>query len=71
MEKAFETKYGTITLRTAMFDVDGTTLIEGTEVVKDDEVIAELVGVLCHLDETDDIEEVEAFLEEHCDERDL
>lgn len=43
MEKTIETKYGEVTLRGAMIDVDGTNLCDGVEVKLDGELIAELL----------------------------
>ena len=44
MEKTIETKYGEVTLRDIVKDVDGTNLEDAVEVTLDGEVIAELMG---------------------------
>ncbi len=45
MNKIVETKdYGTVEVRTAVFDLDGTTLQEGIEIKGDDIELTEIVG---------------------------
>ena len=45
MSKKVETKdYGTVEIRTAVFDLDGTTLQEGIEIKGDDIELTEIVG---------------------------
>ncbi len=64
-ELTVETKFGTVTLRDAMIDTDGTNLADGVEVKVNDELIDELIGV--HFDDEMTPEEVEEFIEDHCD----
>ena len=44
MKKTFETIFGNVTVRNAMFDVDGTTLEEGIELKEEDGELHELFG---------------------------
>ncbi|MEK6829803.1 MAG: hypothetical protein AABY15_06815 [Nanoarchaeota archaeon] len=67
MEKTFDTKFGEISLRGAMIDVDGTNLADGVEIKLDDKLIGEAVGITFGQVEDMTIEEVEEFVEEHCD----
>ena len=58
MEKTFETDYGTVTVRNAMFDVDGTNLEEGIE-IKGEDFLLENYGYR-DIDEmtTDEVEDL-------------
>lgn len=42
MEKTFNTKYGSVSLRGAMIDTNGTDLIEGVEIKLDGELVGEV-----------------------------
>jgi hypothetical protein len=44
MEYKFDTKYGEVTLRNAMIDVDGTNLEEGLELYLDGEYVNDMTG---------------------------
>jgi hypothetical protein len=44
MSKIFDTSYGTVEVRTAMFDIDGTTLQEGVEVKGEEIGLIEVYG---------------------------
>ena len=44
MRRTFETSYGTVEVRPAMFDIDGTTLQEGVEVKGEDIGLIEVYG---------------------------
>lgn len=44
MEKTFETKYGSVSLRGAMIDVNGTDLVEGVEIKLEGELVGEVLG---------------------------
>jgi len=44
MTKIFNTKHGEVTVRTAMFDTDGTSLEEGIEVKGDEIGLIEVYG---------------------------
>lgn len=61
MEKIFETKFGEITLRTAMLDINGTDLVSGIEIKLDGKLIGEIFGFLDVEELT--IEEVEELYE--------
>lgn len=60
MTKEFITDYGTVTVRNAMFDVDGTTLEEGIE-VKGDSLFIERYGQY-DIDEMS-VDDVETIIE--------
>ena len=67
MEKKFETKYGEITLRGAMIDINGTDLCDGVEIKLDDELIGETTSsTFSHVEDLE-TEEVEAFVEKYAD----
>lgn len=63
MDKTFETKYGEVTVRTAMFDTDGTNLEEGIEIKGDDIDLIEVYGY--HDVEDMSTEEVEKLIEKN------
>jgi hypothetical protein len=65
MERTLDTKYGQVTLRGAMLDVDGTNLIDGIEIKIDDMLIAEVYGKT--FSEVVDMTtlEVESLIEKH------
>ena len=65
MEKSFETKYGKVSLRTAVLDFSGT-LVDGIEVSIDDELVGEIVDSFIDIDELS-VEEVEELVENNCD----
>ena len=44
MRKTFETIYGTVEVRPAMFDVDDTTLEEGIEIIGEEVGLIEICG---------------------------
>jgi hypothetical protein len=44
MERTIDTKYGEVTVRNAMFDIDGTTLEEGIEIKNEDVGLIEIHG---------------------------
>lgn len=67
MEKTFETKFGEVSLRGAMIDTDGTNLVDGVEIKLEGKLIGEATGVTFGQVEDMEIEEVENFVEEHCD----
>lgn len=75
MEKTVETKFGEITLRDAILDMDGTNLEDGLEVKLDGEYLAEFAGKRVsdfnddETDETDetDIERLEEFIQANCE----
>lgn len=62
MENIFETpNFGTVTVRNAMFDIDGTTLEEGIEIKGDD---VELIEIYGYRDvEEMSVEDVETLIE--------
>jgi hypothetical protein len=64
MERTINTpNYGTVTVRNAMFDIDGTTLEEGIE-IKGENI--ELIEVCGYRDITDmDIDEIEQLIEDY------
>jgi len=67
-EKTFNTKFGEILLRKAVFDMDGTNLESGIEIKLDDELIAEVVDSYFDFEDEDTtIEEVEDFVEKYVD----
>jgi len=57
-----ETKFGTVEITPAMFDVDGTTLIEGVEIRIDDNLELEMYGVHVYNFEDMTITEIEDLL---------
>ena len=61
MEKTFKTKFGKISLRTAMLETDGTNLEEGVEIKLDGKLIGEAFG--WRNVEGMTVEEAEEFLE--------
>ncbi len=65
MEKTFDTKFGEISLRTAIFETDSTNLEEGVEIKLDGKLIGEAFGWRDVEEMT--VKEVEAFVEKHCD----
>lgn len=67
MKKNIETKYGKVTLQTAMFDIDGTNLESGVELKIEGELKAELIGT--DFSEVEDLttEEVESLVENNCE----
>lgn len=73
MESIVETKYGTVTVRNAMLDVNGTDLESGVEIKLDGKLIGELVGESFDIDDYDEdeieeaIELVEGWIEDHCE----
>jgi hypothetical protein len=66
MTKTFNTKYGIATLRFAMFDINGTDLVEGIEVKLDDVLIGEVYGFSFDQIEDMSISEVENFIDVNC-----
>lgn len=60
MEKVFDTKYGEVTVRNAMFDTDGTNLDEGIELKGDEIGLMEVYGYRDIEDMTE--EEVEIII---------
>lgn len=66
MQKTFDTKYGEVSLRGAMIDTDGTNLVEGIEIKIDGVLEAEVLCMYFGQVKDFTIEEVEAFVEEHC-----
>ena len=67
MEKTAETKFGTVTLRGAMIDTDGTNLADGIEIKIDGILVNEVIGVTFGEVEDMSDEEVEDFVDRHCD----
>ena len=67
MEKTFDTAFGEVTLRGAMIDINGTDLVSGVEIKLDGELIAEVLGASFYHVKDMTIEEVEEFVEKHCD----
>lgn len=65
LEEGVETQWGTITMRNAMIDTDGTNLEDGLVVSLDGEVIGELVGYTSPSFDT--VQELEDFVNHHCD----
>lgn len=66
MTKSFDTKYGIVKIRPAMFDIDGTNLEEGIEVKLDDVLIGEVFGYSFNQVEDMTIAEVEQFIDVNC-----
>lgn len=62
MEYKFDTKYGEVTLRNAMIDIDGTNLEEGVEVYLDGEYVNDMTGATPASEETT-VEEAEKLYE--------
>jgi hypothetical protein len=67
MEKTFNTKFGEVTLRGAMIDTDGTNLADGVEIKIDGKLEGETLDMTFGEVEDMSIEEVEKFVEEHCE----
>lgn len=57
-----ETKFGEVTVSTAMFDIDGKNLEEGVEIKLDDELVIELYGFREYNFEDMSVSEVEELL---------
>ena len=67
MKKTIETKYGEVTLNSAMFDIDGTNLESGIELKIDGELKAELIGTdFCEVENLT-ITEVEELVKNNCE----
>jgi hypothetical protein len=58
MESTLETQYGTVVIRNAMLDTDGTNLADGIEIKLDGVLIGEVIGQRF---DKDDYEEEEAI----------
>ena len=67
MTRTLETKFGEITLRSAMLDIDGTNLEEGIEVKLDGEIIGEVIGGNIYEIEEMSTKEIEAFVTKYCE----
>jgi hypothetical protein len=67
MKRNFETKFGTITLQNAMFDIDGTNLEEGVEIKLDGDLIGEAYGYFDFGDDDITIEEIEEYVVKNSD----
>lgn len=63
-EITFNTKHGEVSIRTAVFDTDGTNLQDGVEIKIDNELVKELYGQHVYQFEDMSVEEIEKFLEE-------
>ena len=65
MEKSFGTSYGDVIVRTAMFDVDGTNVEEGIEIISIDGTF-DLLGIFGYhnIEELTD-DDVERLIEDH------
>jgi hypothetical protein len=63
MEKTFSTKFGEISLRGAMIDVNGTDLVEGVEIKLEGELVGEVLGRCFSEVEDMSIKQVEKFVE--------
>jgi hypothetical protein len=59
MEYKFDTKYGEVTLRNAMIDIDGTNLEEGVELYLDGEYVNDMAGFGITIDEETTVEKAE------------
>ena len=68
MEKVFDTKFGNLTIRGAMLDINGTDLCDGIEFSFDGEFVGETTSVTFSQVEDMDIEEIEELVETYCDE---
>lgn len=70
MESNVETKFGTVTVRNAMLDIDGHTLDEGIEIKLDGILIGEIVGVRFDKDDYEELEAIEIvenWVENYCE----
>ena len=67
MIRTLETKFGEITLRSAMFDIDGTNLEEGIEIKLEGELIGEVIGGDIYEVEEMSTDDVEAFVMKYSD----
>ncbi len=67
MIRTLETKFGEITLRSAMLDIDGTNLEEGIEIKLEGELIGEVIGGDIYEVEEMSTDEIEAFVMKYSD----
>lgn len=63
MEKTFDTKFGEVSLRGAMLDINGTDLVEGVEIKIEGVLSGEVAGRAFSSVSDMSIKEVEKFVE--------